>query len=528
MGSLDSPRLQTDYLGGDRVEPAERLRVMMEMGLAGIIVLDQGARIVLANPRACEITGYDHADLMGMNIGRIAIPPGTDLITQIIDQADQEPKCEFRLNVDLGLYTAQGAEKQVEARVALTRHNDRVAVYILMRDLTERIRTQQSFLRANTFLRKIIDSSVDGIIAADMSGNIIIFNQGAQRIIGYSAEEVIGEIHITRIYPEGLAKEIMRRLRSDDFGGKGKMNTNRQSVVDRTGRQFPVNISAALVYNEKGEEMASVGIFTDLREQLRLKQEIEDIYVQLFQSEKMASLGKLAAGVAHEINNPLGGVLMYAGLMLEQIDRDHPFYDDLKLIVEQTMRCKDIVKELWEFSRPSAGHIGQIDVHQNIEQAIKILQNQAKFHDVEIVKNYDPGLPAIVGDNSQLNQVFINLLVNAADSIDQKGTITITTAFVVVDDRITVKFADTGSGIAPDHLNKIFDPFFTTKPAGEGTGLGLSTSYGIVRRHGGSVDVESTRGQGTTFTIGLPLSPPDGLWASSMPDGLDGQRELIG
>jgi PAS domain S-box-containing protein len=362
---------------------------------------------------------------------------------------------------------------------------------------------EQELKKANEFLGNVIRSSVDGIIAADIRGNIIIFNEGAERLLGYRADEVIGRIHITDLYPSGMAKEIMARLRSDEYGPRGKLPTTPTTLVAKSGEHIPVHISAALVY-EGAQELASVGIFTDLRERIKMQQQLEETYDQLLQSEKIASLGKLAAGVAHEINNPLGGILMYANMLLEQA-QDGQMIKDLREIVDQTNRCKEIVQGLLDFARKGGEGHAPVQLNQIIEKCINLLEKQALFLNIRIERDMNPNLPAIIADPGQMNQVFTNLMVNAAQAMNGKGTLSIRTWHEGAPIEVHVDVSDTGIGIPDEHLVKIFDPFFTTKEVGKGTGLGLSTTYGIVRRHGGDIQVRSVVGEGTSFHLHFPL-----------------------
>lgn len=372
-------------------------------------------------------------------------------------------------------------------------------------DVTERKRIVDELREANEFFMNLIESSVDGIIAADMKGRIFIFNKGAEALTEYSAEEAIGKIHITQIYPEGIAKEVMRRLRSPEFGGVGKLLPTQFNVMNKAGEEIPVQLSAALIYDVEGKEVASVGIFTDLRPRLNMEKKLQKTHLQLVSSEKMASLGKLAAGIAHEINNPLGGILIYSSLVMEDIPDDDPRRQDLARIVQEASRCKEIVKSLLEFARQTEPKMEPTDINRAITDGLFFLENQALFHNIQIVKKLDPFLPFIRGNASQLKQVLINIIVNAAEAMHGNGTLTITS--YPSSDRRTVflEFTDTGEGISEKNLTRIFDPFFTTKDVGKGTGLGLSTSYGIIESHGGKISVKSKVGEGTTFTIELPV-----------------------
>jgi two-component system NtrC family sensor kinase len=371
-------------------------------------------------------------------------------------------------------------------------------------DITERKRIENELREANEFFMNLIESSVDGIIAADMKGNIFIFNKGAEALTGYTAEEVIGKIHITQIYPEGVAKDIMKKLRSPEYGGLGKFAPSQLNVVNKDGEEIPIQLSATLIYDGEGKEAASVGIFTDLRPRIKIERKLQDTHLQLVSSEKMASLGKLAAGIAHEINNPLGGILIYASLMAEDLPEDDTKRGDLARIVQEASRCKDIVKSLLEFARQTEPKMEPTDINRAITDGLFFLENQALFHNIKIVKQLDPFLPFIRGNASQLKQVLINIIVNAAEAMHGNGTLTITSYPSPDRKSIILEFADTGEGIPEENLTRIFDPFFTTKEIGKGTGLGLATSYGIVEDHGGRISVESKVGEGTTFTIDLP------------------------
>ncbi len=233
-------------------------------------------------------------------------------------------------------------------------------------------------------------------------------------------------------------------------------------------------------------------------------QELTKMQAHLIQSEKLASIGKLAAGVAHEINNPLGGVLIYSHLLLEDTEKDSLQYENLKKIVKETSRCKDIVRGLLDFARPKDPDMSQIDINEIVEKSLYIVEGQSLFQNIRIQKNYSSDRPRIVGDNSQLQQVFMNIILNAAEAMDGDGTISITTSHNSGEKYIDVLFQDTGLGIQDEDLKRLFEPFFTTKEVGKGTGLGLAISYSIIQKHQGTIEVSSQTDQGATFTVRLP------------------------
>jgi two-component system NtrC family sensor kinase len=247
-------------------------------------------------------------------------------------------------------------------------------------------------------------------------------------------------------------------------------------------------------------ELAVLGrSFNHLAETLHLTQE------ELLHKEKLASMGQLAAGVAHEINNPLGSILLFADTMHQETAENDPRREDLRVIVQETLRCKKIVSDLLNFARQQDVLAQECHVHEILEQALSSVGNQESFGYLKIVRNFTSVLPQIQADPSQLLQVFVNLLNNAADAMPQGGTLTLETRRGP-EQGVEIVIADTGCGIPEENLGKLFTPFFTTKPVGKGTGLGLSIVYGIIKMHRGQIGVKSEPGRGTAFTVTLPVS----------------------
>ncbi len=233
-------------------------------------------------------------------------------------------------------------------------------------------------------------------------------------------------------------------------------------------------------------------------------EELRAIQSHLIQSEKLASIGKLAAGIAHEINNPLGAVLIYSHLILEDTPPGQPYHENLKKIVRETTRCKDIVTGLLDFARPKEPQRQPTDIHELLDRCLAFTGQQALFQNIKVEKAFSPDVPRIVADAGQLQQVFMNIIFNAAEAMDGAGTLTLRTSYDPARDEIAVAIADTGHGIKAEDKGRLFEPFFTTKDVGKGTGLGLAISYGIVQKHQGTIDVQSEAGRGAIFTIRLP------------------------
>ncbi|MDY6969326.1 MAG: PAS domain S-box protein [Spirochaetota bacterium] len=487
------------------IELESRFKKTVELATDAIFILSKGCIIEFVNSTALEMLGNPDQDIIGgdfreyLNDNRV--------IAFLESMYNGETK-----NDSICYYSEEsvlfGKEKLHAVEICISRvkdRNDQLKMYLYLRNITEEKKLQNDLKQTNEFFRNMINRSVDGIIASDVHGNIIIFNESAEKLLGYSSDEAINSIHITKIYRPGVAKEVMAMLRSEEFGGIGKMETIEAIIVSKEGSEIPCNLSAALIYDKDNKELASVGIFSDLRERKRMQKELEETQMKLLQAEKMSSLGKLAAGIAHEINNPLGGIMMFSNMMLEDIDEESEIRDDLKRIVSETARCKDIVKGLLEFSRQTDYKMSLVDLNRLLEQGMSLLENQAIFHNIVVVKDYDVNLPLIKCDSARLSQTFINIILNAIDAMGRKGTFTISTYYNRETNRAEIKFIDTGCGIPDDIMPRIFDPFFTTKEVGKGTGLGLSMTYGIIKDHGGSINIKSKVGEGTCFIIELPI-----------------------
>lgn len=226
---------------------------------------------------------------------------------------------------------------------------------------------------------------------------------------------------------------------------------------------------------------------------------------KIVESERLALIGQLSANVAHELNNPLQGIVTYSHLLLEKMPNENSNRNSVQKIVTQANRCKDIIRGLLDFSRQRKPDKTLCDVNVVLNDCVSLLENQALFHNIKIINDFEASLPMAVIDPSQIERVFMNLIINAAEAMNGSGQLTSSTRFDPLENFIEVKFKDTGQGILKEDLARIFDPFFTTKEVGHGTGLGLAISYGIVKEHGGTISVESKVSKGTTFNVRLPV-----------------------
>lgn len=379
------------------------------------------------------------------------------------------------------------------------------ALVMLDFDLPALKNMEEKRIQSNAFLRNLLNSAVDAVIASDPTGRILIFNEAAEQITGYTVEEALNEITIRDVYPGDGAREVMRMLLSEEYGGVGKLKGYHINGKHKNGELIPISLNASIVYDAKGNKVATIGFFHDRRDEIRIQKELENTQVQLLQAEKMASLGKMAAGVAHQLNNPLGGIILYTKLVMDEYDLPEEAKADLNRVLDDAERAKETVKELLEFARQTGQEMKPQDINEIISRTIFLLEDQSIFHNIKIEKSLADNLPRVSGDAQQLNHVLMNIVLNAADALEGNGVLKLTTWYLAEKNSVCIDIADTGPGIPDDVLPHIFEPFYTTKDQGKGTGLGLSMVYGIIESHGGTIRAESKAGEGTKFHIELPV-----------------------
>ena len=346
----------------------------------------------------------------------------------------------------------------------------------LYRSLEQKASEYESLM---DFSENIIESINVGVVVEDVEGRIVGWNRALESLTGRSRLETLG--HQTE---EVIPAHFLRRLHEN------------RHLYKQVWNNLSVNFSATSLVDKAGATRGTLIIVDNITDRIRLEG-------QLIQNEKLTSIGLLAAGVAHEVNTPLAVISSYSQMLRKEISSEDPRYKLLEKITKQTFRASEIVNNLLHFSRTNATEFADVDVHQVIADTLSLLDHQFKTARVRIDRELRAEYPVVFANAGKLQQVFLNLFVNARDAMPEGGELRILTD--TVDSKIEIIVQDTGVGISSENIQKIYDPFFTTKAVGKGTGLGLSVSYGIVQEHGGNISVDSKPGIGTSFKLELPL-----------------------
>ena len=483
-------------------ESEEKFRNLFERVQHGLFISTQEGRFLDCNQAMLEMAGYPNKEeFLKINIANdlYVNPEDREAFRRLVEQQGfvKDLEVEFK---------KKNGEK---ITVLLTAHVKRDEKGQVVRyeginiDISDRKRMERELKEANDFLMNLIDSSVDGIIVTNMKGDILLFNKGAENLLGYKSEEVVEKMHIRNIYPPGVAKEVMDKLKSPDYGGIGKLTSFPIVHRRKDGELIEGDLSASLIYDEKGNEIASVGIFKDLRERLRIERELQKMQEALLQSEKLAAMGRLTSQIAHELNNPIYGIMNTLELLKTEISPESKRRRILDLSLSEIQRLSEMLRNMLSFSKPEEEKRRPIKIDDLIEGILLMMEKQMRESNIQVETSFDPDIPEIMASTNQMRQVMLNLIKNAKEAMPKGGNLFIRTG--KEDNRVLIHIQDTGMGIPEEIRDKIFEAFFTTKQKVKGVGLGLSVCYGIIKDHGGEIKVESEEGKGTTFVISLPI-----------------------
>lgn len=393
----------------------------------------------------------------------------------------RKPRLEPLSSEDMGLLAA------VAGQVATALENAR-----LYREL--RIKADE-VERMREFSENILESLTDGLLVVDTMDRVVRWNPRLEELSGIPRSEAVGRA-IDQLFDGGFLAAL-RRARHDAPAGTTLYRTPLDAGRGGARHRLLVNVATAPLRTPAASTGGTIVVIEDITSRVQLEEHLQI-------SEKMASIGLLAAGVAHEVNTPLTGISSFTQMLLEKAEPDDPKTRLLEKIERQTFRAAKIVNGLLNLARPARVDTGPVDLHAVINDVLSLLEHQFRTGSIQVRKEFAPRAPIVDGSEYKLQQVFLNLFLNARDAMPKGGWLSITTG--TAGEAVAVEVADTGGGIAPENLSRIYDPFFTTKATGRGTGLGLSITYGILQEHGGTIACESGVGQGTRFQLTLPLA----------------------
>jgi len=354
----------------------------------------------------------------------------------------------------------------------------------------------EELVRLKEFSENIIESVNVGILVVDFDGRITTWNSALEEVFGVARDRALGR-SIDDIFDRDLIETIQNVIGQEGWAIRDTRHIYKYNASTEDGRPLTLNISLAPFEAARGVVTGTLVVIENVTQRAQLEQ-------QLLEREKLSSIGLLAAGVAHEVNTPLAGISSYAQMLLQQVQENDPKRRLLEKIHVQTVRASGIVNNLLNFSRTGDAQFGEVDINRVLDDTLQLLEPQLRSAKFKIACTYGEHLQPAYGSASKLQQVFMNLILNARDAMPNGGRLTVHTR--AVDTSLVIDFRDTGVGIAPENIARIYDPFFTTKEVRQGTGLGLALSYGIIQEHNGRIFVESRPGEGAHFTIKLPTA----------------------
>ncbi len=467
---------------------------------SSVLILDRGLRVALASRNFLEKGRRTVENTVGRRLDEV-FPPAILNYTQLDQRARAVLQNGRPYDGGKMTYRAPGVPQRVYYyNLAPLRQDNLVTgVLVLMHDVTEQERLAEDVRRVERHLASVVESANDLVASMEPDGRIMTWNQAAERVSGVHVAEVTGRYLADLCAPED--QEAMRALlRMVQRGEPSKVREI--GLCTSAGRTIPVAWACSPMWDDHGRVSALVAVGRDLTERRLLE-------AQLFQSAKMASLGVMAGGIAHQLRNPLGAASAAAQLLLRDPHNLELNEQCAQKIYEGIKRASAIIESLLRFARPDGGRFGPVVVNEIVGDTVAMMRHQANLNQVQVTTELAPDLPPVFADASALQQAFTNLFLNACQAMPAGGRLIVCTRRLPGSGQMAVDFQDTGCGIPAENLTKVFDPFFTTRPVGQGgVGLGLTIAYSILQQHGGSIQVQSTVGAGSTFTVVLDAKLP--------------------
>ncbi len=472
----------------------------------GLFTIDKDARITTFNRAAEKITGFKKEEVLNKKcytVLRSNLCKGKCRLKKTLETG------ESMFNYEATIRNRAGREIPVNVTTSALRSssNEIIGALEIFRDLTERKRLWEELREERDKAQQYLSVARVIIVALNLEGQVTLINKMGSEVLGYKEEEIIGKNWFDFCVPERMREEV-RKVFQKLMAGEIKVAEYYENpILVRSGEERIIAWHNTIVRDKADHIIGTLSSGEDITERKRTEAE-------LLRSEKLASLGQLAAGVAHEVNNPLAGILVYIKLLLKKYRQNKLQTEEteaqLEKIAKETERCSRIIKNLLDFSRQTEVTLRPVDMNKAVEAALAIVGHQISLEDIRLEKELGRKLPSVLGDFDQIQQALMNVILNAAQAMPSGGLLTIATSAAEgikigksPKKAIRIDISDTGVGISKESLDKLFTPFFTTKEKGKGVGLGLSVVHGIIERHRGKIEIKSDRGAGTTFSIYL-------------------------
>jgi len=480
-------------------ESEERFRAIFDNSIDGILVTDLETKsLYTCNKAMCQMLGYSLEEIRNLKV--TDIHPKKDL-SYVMTEIERERQGESAGVKVLPLERKDGSVLYAEVTPSLVTFAGRRYLAGIFRDISERKRAEEALKSSEERYRLVVDNANEAIVVAQ-DGMLKFFNSRSIGILGYSKEEMTSKPFIELIHPDDqqmVAGRYMARLRGEELPSVYSFR-----AVDKTGNVRWVEISAVMITWEG--RPATLNFLTDITERKKAEEEKQRMEEQLLLAGRLAAVGELSAGVAHELNNPIAAIQGFAQLLTARNDLDETMKNDLGIVYREAQRAAKITQNLLSFARKHEPEKQLISLNEVIEKTLELRTHQMKVNNIELVVDFAADLPKTMADFFQMQQVFVNVINNAEQAMVEahgKGRLVVKTQ--KVGDMIQISFADDGPGIPEENMKRIFDPFFTTKEVGKGTGLGLSICYGLVEAHGGRIYAKSKLGEGATFVVEIPI-----------------------
>ena len=473
---------------------------LIQTSMDGIIANDRKGNIIIFNEGAERIYGYTREEaITSLHVTQLYSEGVARNIKKMIYGPEFGGPGRL-INYETEILTKKGANHPILLSATLLYEEGReVATVGYFKDMREVKRLERELVTRYEFEHNLVQTSMDGIIANDRKGNIIIFNDGAESIYGYTAEEALSGMSVTKLYPKGDAKRIKKLTYSDDYGGSGRLVNYEANALTKEGELVPILLSATLLY-EEGKEVAMVGYFKDMRQIKRLESE-------LIESERMAAMGRATAGIAHGVKNILHGMKLGAFMVDKGLEKEKAdlLRKGWNLVGKNINRISRMTLDMLSYARSSPPLRQSCSLNDIVNEVCELMEEKAKERQIQLIRDLDPSLPLVDVDAEGIHSCLLNLVTNAIEAFPE----TISGGQITVSSRdeaemgVSLQVKDTGRGMTKELQEQVFEHLYSTKGA-RGTGLGLAITQKIVREHSGTIQLVSEPNKGSCFTILLP------------------------